>query len=111
MPDSEPEQPGDSFDRAVDRHLSIFYRDSTLWPVLVVVVGAAATLGGSMLVLAVRERNPYSLVALAVLAWISVDLVWRDLSQRRFGVASRSVLLLWGVAAGVGLLATRMQLF
>lgn len=111
MADSEPEQPEDSFDRAVDRHLSIFYRDSTLWPVLVVVVAAVATLGAAMLLLALRERNPYALFALALLAWISVDLAWRDLSQRRFGVASRSVLLLWSAAAGVALLAARMHLF
>lgn len=111
MADCEPEQPGNSFDRAVDRHLSIFYRDSTLWPVLFVVVAAAGTLGAAMLVLALRERNPYALAALALLGWISVDLVWRDLRQRRFGVASRSVLLLWSAAAGVALLAARMQLF
>jgi hypothetical protein len=111
MPDTEPERHGDSFERPVDRHLSIFYRDSTLWPVLVVVVLVAATLGGSMLLLAVRERNPYSLGALALLFWISVDQIWRDLSQRRFGVASRGVLLLWVVAAGVAVLAARMQIF
>jgi len=111
MPDSEPEQHGDSFERPVDRHLSMFYRDSTLWPVLIVVVLVAATLGASVLLLALRERNPYSLGALALLVWISVDQIWRDLSQRRFGVASRGVLLLWAAAAGVALLAARMKIF
>ena len=105
------EREGEAFDRAVDRHLAIFYRDSTLWPVLVVVVGAVGTLGASMLVLAVRERNPYSLVALAVLGWVSVDVVWRDLRERRFGVASRAIVFLWCVAAAVALVAARMKLF
>lgn len=111
MPDPEADDTADDFDRAVDRHLAVFYRDSTLWPVLSVVVGAVAALGGFTLVLALRERNPYSLVVLAIVGWISADLVWRDLRRRRFGPASRVVLLLWAVAGGAALLAHRIGIF
>jgi hypothetical protein len=105
------EQREDAFDRAVDRHFSIFYRDPTLWPVLVVAVAAALCLGGSALVFAVRERNPYSIAALLVLAWLSADVVQRDLRRRRFGVASRAIAGLWLGAAGTALLASRLGIF
>ncbi len=112
MPEPEPPQESeDAFDRAVDRHLAIFYRDPTLWPVLVAAIGAVLTLGASTLVFAVRERRPYALAALVVLAWVSADAVYRDLSRRRFGVASRVVVGLWVAAAGAAVLAARLGLF
>ena len=46
MPEPERRDPsGDAFDRAVDRHFAIYYRDSTLWPVLVVAICTALTVG------------------------------------------------------------------
>lgn len=112
MPEPQtPQESDDAFDRAVDRHLAIFYRDSTLWPVLVVAVAALVTVGASMLVFAVRERSPYALAALVLLGWVSVDAVYRDLRQRRFGVASRAVVGLWGAAAAAAVLASRLGFF
>ena len=112
MPEPEPPQDSeDAFDRAIDRHLAIFYRDPTLWPVLVAAIAAVLTLGASTLVFAVRERSPYALAALGVLAWVSADAVYRDLRQRRFGAASRVVVGLWAVATGAALPAARLGLF
>lgn len=111
MPDPEPEQSDDPFERAVDRHIAVFYRDSTLWPVLVVAIAAALSLGGAAMLFAVRERSPYALAALALLAWMSVDAVWRDLAHRRFGVASRAIVGLWLGAAGAAWLAAHLGIF
>lgn len=70
-----------------------------------------ATFGAAVVVLAVRDRNPFALAALGVLVLVSVDAVWRDLSRRRFGRASRAIVGLWvlatlvaGGAAALGVL-------
>jgi len=86
---------------AVDAALLHYVRDPALWPVLMVLVLVAATLGASLLLFAVLERNLFALTALVLLVLMSVHAVADDVRKRRFGVAPRVVIALWAASAAV----------
>jgi hypothetical protein len=94
--------------RPLDQHLGVFFRDPSLWPVLVVSALIFVTLGASALALALRERNLFAAGALAVLLVVSGDLVQRDLRRRRLGLASRALLALWALSALAAALAVHL---
>ena len=56
-----------------DVWIAPFFRDSTLWPVLVTAAGAFTALGTWAILVAFVERNPFGVAALLVLLWITVD--------------------------------------
>ena len=76
-------------------------RDPALWPVLMVLVLVAATLGAALLLFAVVDRNPFAMMALALLVVMSAHAVEGDVRRLRFGVAPRVVAALWGASAAV----------
>jgi D-serine dehydratase len=84
-------------------HLWVFFREPTLWPVLLVALLIFTTLGAALLVLALGDRNLFALAALAVVVLVSVDVVVRN----RLGLVSRVVLGLWCAAAALALAALR----
>ncbi len=90
----------------VEQFIRPFFTDSALWPVLLVLAGVLATFGAAMVLLAVGERNGFAIVALALLLWMSADLVYRDLRRRRLGVAGGSVVGLWLL---IGLIAAALS--
>ena len=71
----EDPPPSESRDdpHGADLWLVPFFRDSTLWPVLVTAAGAFTALGAWALLVAFVERNPFGVAALLVLLWITVD--------------------------------------
>jgi hypothetical protein len=84
----DPAPPDRDEPQGVELWLAPFFRDSTLWPVLLV-VGAVFVLFGAMgILLAVVERNPAAVAAMLGLAWGSFD------ALIRYGRASRSRVLL-----------------
>ena len=85
---------------SLDEHLRVYLRDESLWPVLIVVIAVAVTLGAALLSAAVVLGNLAAWGAVALLALISLDVVQRDLRARRLGIGGRLVLLLWVASAG-----------
>ena len=94
----ESTPPANDDPRGAELWLAPFFRDSTLWPVLIVAAAIFVVLGAAGLLLAFVDRNPFALAAVLLLLWISVDALVRD---RRRG---RSRLLL-GCVAGFWLLS------
>ena len=78
-----------------DRWIRPFFEDSTLWPVLLVALGILVTFFTGVLLLAVRDRNYFTIAALVVVAWASADVARHDVTARRLGLASGSLLVLW----------------
>ena len=92
--------------------------ESIFWPVIIVIVLVAVTLGGGILRIAVADRNIAALAALAVLLWMSVDIVRQErkiVRQERktvpqeteragFGLVSKLVIG-WWVASAVAAIA------
>jgi len=87
-----------------ERWIEPYFRDSSLWPVLVVAAAIVVTLVATILVLAVGDRNLAAMAALLAFAWMSADATWRELrSRRRLGLVGAAILAVWvlGAAAAV----------
>jgi hypothetical protein len=90
----------------LERWFEPFFRDSSLWPVLVAGVAILVTLLATVLVLAVGDRNPGAIAALLALAWMSADATRRQLrAHRRPGLLGASILAVWALATAAALAA------
>jgi hypothetical protein len=86
-----------------------YFRDSSLWPVLLVALAIGATLLGSLILLAAVDRQPTAMAALVALVWMSGDATRRQLrARRRLGLVGGSLLSLWALA-GAAALAARLS--
>lgn len=100
---SEPGRDDDREPKSLDAWLGSFASDATLRPVLIVVIGSLSAIGAGVLLLA-RGGSLAAMAALGLMALGTLDVLQRDLRQRRLGAAARLALLLWlfsGVAAVV----------
>jgi hypothetical protein len=96
----------------LERWIEPYFRDSTLWPVLVVAVSILVTLVAAALLLAVVDRHLYAMAALLALAWMSGDAMLRQLrSRRRLGLVGGAVLGIWALGAAAALAARLGGLF
>jgi len=92
----------------VDRFVRPFVQESTLWPVLVVVIGHAAVGIALLLLQGVRDGSLAAWAALALLAWLSLHApVYEARRQRRPGPLSAIVLAGWALGAVLAALADR----
>ena len=85
---------------SVDQIIGTFMTEASLWPVLIVMLGALGAFGGTILVLAGLDRNPFAAAALVLLLGMTLDVAIR--SRRDVGLRNlaRLIGLLWLVAAG-----------
>jgi hypothetical protein len=101
---ADGEDPAPSEPRGAEHWLAPFFRDSTLWPVLVTVSAVLVVFGASALLLAFAERNPFALGAVLLVLWISIDAGIR--SWRRGGsrllVGAIATFWLLSAAAALG---------
>ncbi len=101
---SDRESDDDEFPN-VDQIIGTFMKESSLWPVLIVMLGTAGALGGAILVLAGVDHSPFAAAALILLLGMTVDVAFR--SRRNVGLRNlaRLVGLIWLVAAAFAGLA------
>jgi len=110
-PRSEPQPPPDGGDaRAGDRfELSLFWRESSLWPVLVTVVGGLSALGAGAVSMAITQRNAFARAALVIAALTTAFGMW-DLRSRRGKLGGGALLagLLWALSLAGGFVLARL---
>lgn len=95
----------------VERWIEPYFRDSTLWPVLIVIAAIAITLVAFLLVLAVADRNLAAMAALLAVAWMSGDATLRQLrSRHRLGLVGGAILVVWTLGAVAAVAARRSGL-
>ena len=95
-----------------DRWIEPYFRDSTLWPVLIVAAAILATLVAAVLLLAVVDRHLYAMAALLVLAWMSGDALLRQVrAQRRVGLVGGCILGVWALGAAAAIAARLAGIF
>jgi len=95
-----------------ERWIEPYFRDSSLWPVLVVAAAIFVTLVASVLVLAVGDRNLAAMAALLALVWMSADATLREIrSRRRLGLVGGAILAVWVLAAAAAVAARRSGFF
>jgi hypothetical protein len=80
---------------SLNEHLAVFFGETTLWPVLIVLVASLGTMGAAAIVLAFGDRNPFAALALLLVAGMSVDLGWRARRRRELRRIAASVGVLW----------------
>ena len=90
-----------------DAFLRPLFPDSSLWPILIVVMIVLATFFGSVILMAVRTRSLVAVAALLGLAWLTTAPVTADVRRRRLGATSLVLLLLWAISLGVALVGAR----
>lgn len=91
-----------------ERWIEPYFRDSSLWPVLVVAAAILVTLLATLLVLAVGDRNLAALAALLALVWMSVDATLRQLrAHRRLGWVGAAIVAVWLLGAAAAVAARR----
>jgi len=85
--------------------LGVLLHESTLWPLLIVIVLSFGSLGAGLIVLSVVDRNLFAAGALILMLGMTLDLLWR--SRRRTGLRplARGVALLWLAALALAGLA------
>ena len=89
-----------------ERWIEPYFRDSSLWPVLIVVASILVTLVAAVLLLAVVDRNLSAMAALLALVWMSGDATLRQLRARhRLGLVGGAILAVWGLGAAAALAA------
>jgi hypothetical protein len=96
----------------VDRWLEPYFRDPTLWPVLVAAAAALVTLAAALILLAVADRRLSAMAALALALGASAEFSVRERRESgRLGLAPRALAGLWLLAALVAFAANRLGIF
>jgi len=96
---------------ARERHLRVFFEESTLWPVLLAAAGGLSTLLAWLLATAWRTRSPVLVLGAAALAVLAGEQVRRDWRGRRPGLIGGSLLALWALGLALAVAAARVGVF
>jgi hypothetical protein len=109
---SEPEREQSPSKSTASGHgfdLSLFWRNSMLWPVTFCVVGGLAALGAGAVSMALTQRNPFAKLALGVAAAMTVFAIF-DLRSRKggFGGVAPLIALLWALSIVGGVVLSRL---
>jgi hypothetical protein len=99
-PAHDPDAP-----RGVDLWLAPFFRDSTLWPVLAVVIMIFVLFGAWGLLLAAFERNVFALCAMVIAFWVSVDVVIRNRRRGGARLIVGCIVGFWALSIGAATVA------
>lgn len=90
-PVSDPEDP-----HGVDMWIMPYLRDSSLWPVLVVLVLHVVAFVTPALLFAIREHRPGAIVAVGVLSLLTLrGFRWEIRSRGKFGAISWLIVATW----------------
>jgi hypothetical protein len=100
-----------SNDPIVERVVMPFVRESTLWPVLIVLVAHVALAIAMALLLALRDRRIASMAALAGLVGLTVAAVSKELRRGRPGVLCGLLLASWLLGAALATVADHYGVF
>lgn len=79
----------------VDRMIGAFLRESSLWPVLVVILGSGGAFTAALLVLAFVDRNPFAAAALILIFGMTVDVCHRARTRPSHRNGALLLGLLW----------------
>lgn len=90
-PVSDSENP-----QGVDMWIMPYLRDSTLWPVLIVLIVHVVAFVAPVMLYAVRDRRGGPIVALVILALLTLrGFRWEIHSRKKFGAISWLIVTIW----------------
>ncbi len=96
------EIPDSGFPPWADKWVLPYLDDSGLWPVVAALLGHVAMLLAPLLLGVARDRNPFAIASLLIVAYFSVRVMVTDLRGRwRRGLVTSVVLGTWVLSAAV----------
>lgn len=108
--DAEP-QPGDSHGSessdfpTANEILGTLFHESSLWPLLIVMLGSTGAFGAALIVLALLDRNPFAAGALIILVGMSIDMAVRARRNPTIKNFFKLIASFWIVAIALALVA------
>jgi hypothetical protein len=102
----EPPPSGAGRDRL---DLSLFWRETSLWPVTFCVIAGLSAMGAGAVSMAITDQNPFARMALAIAAATTVFGMW-DLRSRKGKLGGGALLagVLWALSIAGGVVLARM---
>ncbi len=103
----------DPFDRPhwLDRYVLVFVRESTLWPVALVVIGHAVAFLGPLMLWSVRDGQRLATVTLVLLALLSLAAMAWELRRRGPGALNGLLGSTWALSVAAAVIADRHGFF
>jgi len=86
-------------------HLGDILEETSLWPLLLVVLFSTGTFGAGMIVLAVVDQNPFAAGALLLVAGMTIDVLVRARRRKALRTIAKFIILFWVVSGGLALIA------
>jgi len=96
--DDRNTEPEDDEFPTVDDLIGTFLSETSLLPIVVVVLGSGGAFGAALLVLTAVDRNPFAAAALVLLAGMTVDVCLRARKEVRFRNIALLIGMVWGAA-------------
>jgi hypothetical protein len=79
--------------------------ETSLWPILLVVLFSTGAFGAGMIVLAIGDRNPFAAGALLLVAGMTVDTLIRATRRSGLRTIAKLIALFWVISIGLALVA------
>ena len=95
----------------VDRYILVFVRESTLWPVALVVIGHAVAFLAPLMRWSVRDGERASTVTLVVLVVLSLAAMGWELRRRGLGALAALLGSTWALSVAGAVVADRYGFF
>jgi hypothetical protein len=113
VPDPEQSEPRDPFAGPtwIDRAVLPFVRESTLWPIAIIIVGHAIAFLAPLLLLAIRDARTPAVVALVLLLGGTGLGVRSEARSRGLGAFTGLLTATWALSAIGAVYADRSGLF
>ena len=102
-PASDREE-GDEFP-SLDELIGTFMRETSLLPIVIVVLGTGGAFGAALLILTVVDRNPFAIGALLLITGMTVDISLRARKEEALRNVALLIGMVWGSAVVLAIVA------
>ncbi|MGB0618633.1 MAG: hypothetical protein ACPGVZ_04120 [Myxococcota bacterium] len=82
-----------------DDMIGTFFKEPSLLPIVVVVLGSGGAFGAFAMILTVVDRNPFAAAALVLMAGLTVDICLRARKESAFRNVAILIGLVWASSA------------
>jgi hypothetical protein len=105
-PDQQPaRRDDDEAFPSLDELIGTFFREPSLLPVAVVVLGTGGAFGAALLILTGVDRNPFAAAALVLIAGMTVDISLRARKEPALRNLALLIGLVWAASVVLALVA------
>jgi uncharacterized membrane protein YjjP (DUF1212 family) len=85
--------------------LGTLFEETSLWPLLIVILCSTGAFGAALLVLALGDRNPFAAAALLLLLGMTTDVIIRARRRVEIRNLAKIIALFWAAAIALAVVA------